>query len=560
MLYVDLSKNKIKAVNLNYKSYIGGKGVATKLLFNIPQKIDPLSPENAIIFGIGPINGVNLPGASRMTCVFKSPMTNGYGESQCGGHIAKEFKKAGVDFLYITGKAKKPSYLFIENNNVEIRDASHIWGKDTFETEEILKEDCKGEVLCIGQAGENLVRFASINHRKGRQFGRAGAGAVMGSKNLKAVVVKGYRKVEVANPEELKEFRKWLIKAAKEKLQSLTKYGTPGIMDLVNEVGVLPTKYWTKGYFKDVEHINATALSKYVKKHTTCYGCTVACGIISKTEDAEVEGPEYETLFALGSLCENTSLKSIIKAAELCDRYGIDTISTGNVIAFSMACSERGDIKNEIKFGDGDITIELIKKIAFRHGIGNVLAEGVKRAAEILKVSIEPIHCKGLELPGYDPRGLFGIALGYAVSPRGACHMRSCAYRPNLVGAVDRTSPKGQAALVKELEDMYCIVDSFVLCRFLCLPIIGPISWEELSKLYWIVTNEKVTVEELKKIGENICNLTREFNLREGIKEDLLPSKFLKAALEAGKSAGMFVDEKNFKEMLNEYYSLRGWN
>ncbi|MCD6493479.1 MAG: aldehyde ferredoxin oxidoreductase family protein [Archaeoglobaceae archaeon] len=541
------------------KTYIGGKGIATKLLFELPQKIDPLSPQNILIFGIGPVNGVNLSGASRMTCVFKSPMTNGYGESQCGGFLAPEFKKAGVDFLYITGRAEKPVYLLIEDDNIEVRDASHLWGKDTFETEEILKKDHKGEVLCIGQAGENLVRFACISHRKGRQFGRAGVGAVMGSKNLKAVVVKGSSRVEVANPEELREFRKWLIKTARERLQSLTKYGTPGIMSLTNEAGVLPTRYWTKGSFDGFEDINAEALSRYVKKHTACYGCAVVCGIISKTEDAEVEGPEYETLFALGSLCENNDLKAIIKAAELCDRYGMDTITTGNVIAFLMACSEIGEVEEDIKFGDSEKIIELIKKIAFRERIGNILAEGVSRAAEILKVSVEPIHCKGLEPPGYDPRGLFGMALGYAVSPRGACHMRSCAYRPNLMGAVDRTSPKGQAALVKELEDMYCVVDSFILCRFVCLPVIGPILWEELAKLYWITTNEPITVEDLKKAGERICDLVREFNIREGVKEDKLPSKFLKVTLEKGMSERTLVSEEDFKEMLEEYYILRGW-
>lgn len=560
LVKVDLTKKEIKTLEISKdweKSYLGGKGIATKLLYEeLPPKIDPFSPQNVIIFGTGPINGIALPGASRITCVFKSPMTFAYGESQCGGYLALEFKRAGVDFLYITGKAEKPIYLAIQDGEVEIKDASHIWGKDTFETEEILRKDEGGEVLSIGQAGENLVRFACITHRRGRQFGRAGAGAVMGSKNLKAVVVRGSKEIDVAHPEELKEFRRWLINTARERLQSLSKYGTPGIMALTNVAGVLPTRYWTKGSFDGFEDINAEAVLKYVKRHNACYGCTVACGIIARSEEAEVEGPEYETLYALGSLCENRDLKSIIKAAELCDRYGVDTISTGNAIAFLMACSEKGEVDENVKFGDGDKVIELVKKIALRKGIGDILAEGTKRASEILRVSVEPIHVKGLEPAGYDPRGLYGMALGYAVSPRGACHMRSCAYRPNLAGVVDRFSPEGQAALVKDLEDMYCVVDSFVLCRFLCLPVIGPILWDELARLYRIVTGVKVAVEELKRIGERIYNLTRKFNEREGVREDKLPSFFFKSPLRVyGKE--VVVREEDFKRMLEEYYRLR---
>jgi len=559
---VNLTKKEVRISEIPEeweKRYIGGKGVATKLLYEeLPPKIDPFSPENIIIFGGGPVSGIVLSGASRLTCVFKSPMTFAYGESQCGGYLAPEFKKAGINFLYITGRAKKPVYLVIDDGEIEIKDASHLWGKDAFETEEILKKDHEGEVFSIGQAGENLVRFACITHKKGRQFGRAGAGAVMGSKNLKAVVVKGNKKVEVAHPEELKEFRRWLINAVKEKLQILSEYGTPSIMALTNEAGVLPTRYWTKGSFDGFEEINAEAVLKYVKKHSSCYGCTVACGLISKCEDTEIEGPEYETLYALGSLCENKDLKSIIKAAELCDRYGMDTISTGNAVAFLMACSERNEIDEKIEFGDGEKIIELVKKIAFRDGIGDALAEGTKRAAEILRVSVEPVHVKGLEPAGYDPRGLYGIALGYAVSPRGACHIRSCAYRPNLAGVVDRFSPEGEAALVKDLEDMYCVVDSLVMCRFLCLPMIGPILWDEIAKLYRIVTGADVEVEELKRAGERICNLVREFNRREGIREDKLPRLFFKSPIKIY-DKDVTVKEEDFEKMLKEYYKLRGW-
>ncbi len=554
---VDLTKNTVKISEIPKeweRLYIGGKGIATKLLFEIPAGVDPFHPENAIVFGIGPISGLNLPGASKMTCVFKSPLTNGYGESQCGGYIAREFRRAGIDFLFVVGRAKRPVYIVVEDDDIEIRDASHLWGKDAFETEEILKRDHRGEVLSIGQAGENLVRFACITHRKGRQFGRCGAGAVMGSKKLKAIVVKGSKDVEVFDSNRFREFRGELIENAKEKLASMSKYGTPGMLTITNEAGVLPTRYWSKGSFEHCEEISAEVISKYVKRRTACYGCTVACGFVIEIDGVEVEGPEYETLYALGSLCEVRDLKYIAKASELCDRYGLDTITTGNVIAFLMECCERGEVKEDIRFGEGEKIVEFVNKIAFREGIGDVLAEGVKRASEILGVSVEPVHVKGLEPAGYDPRGLYGMALAYVTSQRGACHMRSCIYRPNLFGTVDRFS-LNQAPFVKDLEDFYCVVDSLVMCRFLCLPVVG-LYWNEIAELYKIVTGVEVSVDELKRIGERIFMLTLEFNKREGVRDYKLPKTFFKPIKVHGKE--YVVKEDDLNRMLEEYFRLRG--
>jgi aldehyde:ferredoxin oxidoreductase len=463
-------------------------------------------------------------------------------------------KKTGVDFLFITGKAEKPVYITLEDRNVEIKDASHLWGKDSYETERILRNDEGGEVLCIGQAGENLVRFACITHRKGRQFGRAGAGAVMGSKNLKAVVIKGSSEIEVADPDGLKEFRKWMLENIISKLESMKKFGTPAIMSLTNESGVLPTKYWEMGSFEGVEKINAEALQKYVRKNTACYACSVTCGKVTRIDDTEVEGPEYETLFAFGALCYNDNLKSIIKANDLCDRYGMDTITAGNVIAFYMACSENGEAEEKINFGDSNAILNLLKKIAFREGIGNVLAEGVRIAAKKLGVKTEPVHVKGLEPPGYDARGLYGMALAYSTSQRGACHMRSCAYRPNLTGVLNRLSAEGQAAMVKDLEDFYCVVDSLVFCRFLCLPVIG-MYWHDVAELFKIVTGSEISVEELKKAGERIWNLTREFNLREGVVDEKLPSVFFKPIKHY--DTRLFVRAEDYERMVEEYWRLR---
>lgn len=557
LIQVDLSQNEVKISEIPKeweKTLIGGKGVATKLLFNIPPKVDPLHPENTIIFAIGPTNGLRLPGASRMTAVFKSPLTFAYGESQCGGFAAYEMAKTGVHFLYITGKAGNPVYLVLEDDSVEIKDATHLWGKDCYETEEILKKDEGGEVLSIGQAGENLVRFACITHRRGRQFGRCGAGAVMGSKRLKAVVIKGSKEVEVAEPELLSEFRKWMLENIVPKLEGMRKFGTPVISSLTNEAGVMPTKYWQLGSFEKYEDISAEKLKEYIVKDVTCYGCNVACGKLRRAGDIEVEGPEYETQFALGSLCYVSDPVAIMNANDLCDRYGMDTISAGNVIAFYLACSERGEVEEKINFGDDEKIVELVRKIAFREGVGNVLAEGVRIAADKLGVSVEPVHSMGLEPPGYDPRGLYGMALAYTTSQRGACHMRSCAYRPNLAGTVDRFSPNGQAELVKDREDFYCAVDSLVYCRFLCLPVIG-MNWEDVARLLKIVGRD-YSVDQLKAIGENIWKLTYEFNVREGAKMFKLPETFFKPIKHY--DTVYSVKKEDLEKILDEYKKLRG--
>ncbi len=538
---VDLSKNAIKISKIDErdeKELIGGKGIATKLLMNLPPKIDSLSPENAIIFAVGPANAFRLSGASRMTAVFKSPLTGGFGESQCGGFAPHEMALTGIHFLMITGKSEKPVYIAVENGSVEIKDASHLWGLDTFETERILKKDEGGEVISIGQAGENLVRFACITHRKGRQFGRAGGGAVLGSKKVKAIVFKGDGKSKTSS-----EFEEFLKDKVISNLSALQNYGTPNIMWVVNKAKSLPSLYWNESEF-DTEDIDAEAMLKYFVRKNACFACRVACGRISRVENSEVEGPEYETLFAFGTLLGNRDLESIIKANELADRFGIDTITAGNVIGFAIKLSKLGKIDERIEFGEGEKFVELIRKIAFREGIGDLLAEGVARMEK--KTGVEGVHVNGLEPPAYDPRGLFGVALAYSTSPRGACHMRSCAYRPNLAGLLDRYSPEGQARLVKELEDFYAVVDSLVYCRFLTLPQIG-MGWEDVARLLEITTGRRYEIEKLKKIGHKIHTMAWEFNRREGIGYGKPPSKFFDRNL----------SREDYEKMLKEYIRLR---
>ncbi|RLG20366.1 hypothetical protein DRN74_05685 [Candidatus Micrarchaeota archaeon] len=362
-------------------------------------------------------------------------------------------------------------------------------------------------------------------------------------------------------------------------------------MALTNATGTLPTRYWREGEFEGFEKICAETMKKrVVERSKACFACAVACGKISIVrkvpdilplgsfavikEEAEVEGPEYETLFALGSLCGNDTLESIVRANEVCDRLGMDTISAGNAIAFAMECYEKGIItKNDtegikLNFGNYEAIIALLRKIAYREGLGNILAEGVRRCAEIIGKGTEKlaVHVKGLEPPGYDPRGLKGVALAYAVSCRGACHLRHMAYRPNLTGShpfiegkIDRLSYNGQAEMVKELEDFHTIVDSMVLCKFLCLPTIGPILWEELTTLYNIITGKELKKEELITTAERINNLITKFNQREGIskKDDTLPERFTSESLNKGASKGETITKEGLEKMLKEYYKIK---
>ncbi|RLI07977.1 aldehyde:ferredoxin oxidoreductase, partial [Candidatus Bathyarchaeota archaeon] len=559
-----------------------GKGLGAWLLVrDLPAKADPLGPENELVFSTGPANGTLIPGSARMACLFKSPLTGIWGESYCGGSLAPELKKAGFDALVVRGRAEGPVLLVVEDGGAELRPADHLWGLDTFETEEAIREELGPEfqVMCIGPAGERLVRIACICHAEGRQFGRCGCGAVMGSKRLKAIAIHGTNEVEVARPDEVRELASELREKAREVLRGLSRYGTPGIMARTNATETLPTRNWSEGSFPGYERIGPKALvERLFVRSKACPGCPVGCGKISEVREGpyacRVEGPEYETLFALGPLCYNEDLESIAKMNELCDRLGLDTISTGNAIAFSMELYERGIIGPgdtdglDLRFGNHEAMVELVRRIALREGwLGDLLAEGVARASRAIGRGSEryAVHVKGLEPPGYDPRGLKGMALAYAVSARGACHLRHVAYRPNLTGQhpfkpgveVDRLSYEGQAEMVVELEDFYALVDSMVICRFLCLPTIGPILWEELRAIYSATTGLDVGVGELRARGAEINDLVRWFNVREGIdrRHDTLPDRFFEEPV-----AGQVVDRRAFEQMLDEYYALRGWD
>ncbi|MEN2974924.1 MAG: aldehyde ferredoxin oxidoreductase family protein [Candidatus Caldarchaeales archaeon] len=583
---VDLSYSSVKYIELDrsiYDRFIGGVGLGAKILIdNTPPRVDPLSTENIIVFTIGPVEGPGLPSDARMSAVFKSPLTGFFGESLCGGYVGTELAKAGLDGLVVKGASRKPIYLLVKDGAVDINDASHLWGLDTYETEkELWREIGESMTLAIGPAGENLVRYACIVHGlymhekknlRGGFFGRTGGGAVMGSKKLKAIAIQGEYQVELAVTGDFIELRNTITRLAREKLQGLTKFGTSGIMSLTNTTGSLSTRYYEGGSFPGYEKIGPETLNKlYVKRKATCYVCPVACGRHSETSDnIKVGGPEYETLYAIGALTYVDNLDLIIKANDLANRFGMDTISAGNTIAFAMYMVEKGLVNEDwLRFGEGEAVLKILEMIAYRRGLGEVLAEGVKRASEKLKAEKYAIHVKGLEFPGYDPRALKGVALAFAISARGACHLRHVAYRPNLVGAhpfnpdikIDRLSYDGHVEYVLELEDFYAVIDSMILCKFYALPVIGPLLWREVAEIYYRVTGKRIAPSELRKNGEIINNLIRIYNIREGLRleDDMLPERIFSEPLKFGNSSGEKVDKERFLKMLEEYYRLRGW-
>jgi aldehyde:ferredoxin oxidoreductase len=581
ILRADLSTGNVAKEPLSpdfVRKYIGGKGLGARLLYDeVKHGIDPLGPENKLIFTTGPATGTIVPHKGH--CIsYKSPLTGIYGSSSAGGFFGDALKRAGYDVLIIGGRSKKPVYLWIDDEEVQIIDAKHLWGKNTFETNTMIKEELGDEEISvsrIGIAGENLVRFAGIFNDYSRTAGRCGAGSVMGSKNLKAVAVRGTKTIEVAKIDEMLEFMEEFYKTVKETPATGTAYprwGTPGGVSTANVMGVFPTRYWHKGTLNEYENINAEAIrGRLLVKDRACGSCVVNCSKLSVVKRGPYAGAvaelDYETVYAFGGLCENSNLGSIVKANELCDEFGMDTMSAGNVIAFAMECYERGiiTIKDtegiELVWGNHEAIIQMVKKIATRTGLGNILADGVREAAKRLGKGAEEfaVHVKGLEPSGYDPRGMKGVALAFAVADRGACHLPSSVYTYELRGDVDRLSVEGKAAFLKNLEHRFAVCDTLILCRFFR----DVYPWKTLVRLFPLLIGVEMNEADLKRIAERIVTLTRAFNVREGIsrKDDFWPDKFYEEPLPHGSSGEGYVLKKNeFNRMLDEYYELSGWD
>jgi aldehyde:ferredoxin oxidoreductase len=585
ILRVNLSTGKVETEPLKEelaKQYIGGIGLGIRLLMdNSRPNTDPFSPDNPLIFVTGPLSGTMGPTAGNgYAVVSKSPATGGVAESKAHGFFGPELKRAGYDAVIFTGKAEKLVYAWIDDDSVHLLDAQHLKGKSPYETDMAIREELGDyyiRVSAIGEAGEKLARFASIINDEFRAIGRTGMGAVMGSKNLKAVAVRGTKDVNVADLEGFKEFVKMIHERMKG--PATRKYRTLGTTEnvlVLNALAALPTRNFAQATFEGAERVSGEYLNEhFVKKIVGCATCGMRCDHIAVVPEGPYKGStsrmEFECLWALGPNCGVDRLDAVIEAMRLCNHYGIDGISTGVVIGFAMDLYENGMLTKEntkgldLRFGNHEALIEMVKKIGTREDwLGNVLAEGTMRAAEKIGKGAEQYanHIKGLELPGYDLRGLKTAALGFSVSFRGACHLRSGAYSPDVKGKVNRfIIEKGRGKIVMAEEDVYNIIDSLILCKFSRGTYYDGL--DDMAKYYTLATGIEVTAEDLRKAGERINNIARLFNVREGVgtrQFDTLPPKIMTVPIpDEGVAKGAVVSKEEFELGLDDYYEVRGW-
>jgi aldehyde:ferredoxin oxidoreductase len=584
ILRVNLTAQSIEVEELpngQLKKYIGGAGLAARILYDeLAPGIDPLSPENKVIFLAGPLAGTIPPTGSRIGVYTKSPLTGGFFHSSAGGHCAPELKYAGYDGVIIEGASTAPVYLYVNNERTELRSAAHVWGERTDRTQQWLKADIGDEsvqLAVIGPAGERLVRFANIVAGC-RALGRGGIGAVLGAKKFKGLAVRGKGKLEVHDmPGTLKLSQEILqiMRGNPATGQVLPWYGTPVLVNANNSLGVFGARNWQQETFEGAQGLCAeTMRQKIVVRDKSCFACPIKCGKYSVVTSAPfegrtVEGPEYENIFALGSMCGIDSIEAVAAAERECDDLGMDAIETGVSIAFAMENFEKGNLTAadtggmELAFGKTELLLPLIHKIGMREGIGSLLAEGVKRAAEKIGKGVDSfaMQNKGLTFAGHSARGLPGFALGYATGPRGGSHHDS---RPTgeRTGLVPRDTIEGKAAYTIKVNHLMIFTDSLILCH-LAEAIWGPIDINPVVvDILNRVTGMDLTVTEAELTAERMWNVIRAFAVREGLrrKDDTLPRRFLTEPIPDGPSKGMVITQEMLERMKDEYYALRGWD
>ena len=569
------------------RDFIGGAGFGIKYLFDeVAPRVDPLGPANKIVFALGPFTGTAVPCASRMAVAAKSPLTGAVGLALTGGHFPTELKLAGFDALIVEGRAEKPTYVWIKNNQVRFRDASGLWGMKTTDCQQVIKDELKDQnirIACIGPAGENLSRLACIINEM-RASGRKGLGAVMGSKNLKAIAVRGTGSVSVASPGDLKSAKGEMARAMKESpvlYPAFSHTGTPSNVDNTCALGIFPAKNWTAtGEFAPVEQIGVEALKARNVGREFCSGCPVGCSQLNLARRDPysgmlAEGPEFETMYSFGGETGVDNVDAIIAADRLSDELGLDTISAGVAIGFAMELYEKGIIGLEetrgldLRFGNHESLGTLLRWMAYRNGIGDLLADGVRMAAKRIGRGSEryAMHVKGLELPAYDVRGAKAHGLNYATSYTGADHNRGYAFQ-EIFGipipyAVDRFATAGKGKLTKWNQDVRtATADCPTMCVFILDMAVPHIARENTAALMRAVTGMMYAAPDIEKVGERINNLARAFNVREGFTraDDGLPERLMTEPLRHGASIGHLISRDDLSQMLDEYYAARGWD
>jgi len=581
---VNLTEGSAKKEPLNFdwaRQYIGGRGLGTRYLYEeIDPRCDPLGPENKVIFATGPLTGTFAPTGGRYMVLCKGPLTDAIACSNSGGYWGPELKFAGYDMVILEGRSPKPVYIWVYNDQVEIRDAAHVWGKTTEETEDILRAetDPQARISGIGPAGENLNRVACVINDKSRAAGRSGVGAAVGSKNVKAIVVRGTGAVQVADAlkfselvfESLKEINESPVTAG-----ALRGLGTASTVGFTNSVGILPTNNFQQCTFEHANAIGGPTIAQTVlRRNKGCYSCPIGCARVTEIRDqtskwqGRGEGPEYESIFGLGSDCGVGDLNAVLYANYLCNLYAVDTISAGGTVAAAMELAERGYIPKEdlaeldfeLKFGNADAVMKCLELMTYRKGkLGNLMAEGGYRLAEHYGHPELFMGSKKQDFAAYDPRGAKGMGLGYATSNRGACHLRGYSmtlewFAP-MEMRLDPFTTDGKAQAQMQLQDKCAAEDSSGVCTFTTF-VVTP---DKLAPMYNAATGENLSVEEWMNAGDRIWNLERLFNNRAGLsrKDDTLPPRMTREPLTGGAVQGQVVE---LAPMLEEYYRIRGWD
>ncbi len=575
ILRVDLKAKTIKKEPLNMKNahdYVGARGLGTKYFCDeVDPMVDPLSPENKLIYMTGPLTGTAAGSAGRYEVVAKAPLTGTIGAANSGGHFGPELKFAGYDGIIIENASETPVYLCINDGTVELRDASGLWGKTVYETTDALQQELGNfKISCIGPAGENLCLYAGVINEKHRAAGRGGLGAVMGSKKLKAVAVRGTGSVTVARPEKFME----AVTDARAKLKAhpvsgsgLAALGTEVLVNIINESGALPLRNWRDGsVFDQADATGGETLAKtYLVKNKGCFGCSIACGRVTRIPEGPFksfgEGPEYEAGWSYGADCGVSDLAAIVRANHLCNEYGMDPITLGSTIACAMELSDMGvlpesDVGFKLRFGDAQAIVDLTEAVGKNEGFGRELAKGSYRLAEKYGHPELSMSVKKQEMPAYDGRAIQGMALEYATSNRGGCHVRGYLTSPEILGVPLKTDPlvtEGKPALLKLFQDLTSLVDASGTCLFTTFGIGLP----EIAAEYREAVGTDETDEEILLKGERIWNLEKRFNIAAGVEKDTLPPRLLREKLPSGPAKGRVAE---LYVMLEEYYTLRGWD